>query len=102
MSEKFCNRTERKIAKLLGGRRVPVSGRQRGDVSDVEHDQLSMEVKSRKILPAWILEALDQAQAASENGRIPVALLHQPSRKYADSLCVLRLKDLSRLLRRNE
>jgi hypothetical protein len=36
---------ERKIAEILGGVRVPVTGRQRGATPDVEHPSLSIEVK---------------------------------------------------------
>lgn len=99
MSERSWKRAERKVAELLGGVRVPVSGRQRGHTPDVEHPSLSIEVKSRKSLPAWLLDALEQAQAASRNGRLPVAVLHQEHRLYADSLCVLRLEDLACLLK---
>jgi hypothetical protein len=48
-SWKVC---ERRIAVELGGCRVPVSGRARGDNPDIEHPTLSIEVKSRKRLPA--------------------------------------------------
>jgi len=82
---------ERRIAELLGGRRVPASGRTRGDCPDIEHPALSIEVKSRKALPAWLLDALEQAQAASEDGRLPVVVLHQDRAPYAESLVVLRL-----------
>ena len=51
---KDWKQAERRIAKLLGGRRIPITGRQRGDVPDIEHDALSIEVKSRKALPAWL------------------------------------------------
>jgi hypothetical protein len=41
-------------AGFLGGQRMPVTGRQRGDTLDsIEHEALSIEVKSRKALPAW-------------------------------------------------
>jgi hypothetical protein len=86
---------ERRVAELLGGRRVPVSGRGRGNAPDIAHDQLSIEVKSRKRLPAWIEDALRQAEASSKNGQLPVAILHQDGRRYIDSLVVLRLKDFS-------
>jgi hypothetical protein len=56
-------RTERKVAALLGGVRVPVSGRARGDAPDVAHARLSIEVKSRKELPAWLMDAMVQAEA---------------------------------------
>ncbi len=45
---------ERRVAELLGGRRVPVSGRQRGDAPDVMHEWHSIELKSRRRLPIWI------------------------------------------------
>jgi len=51
-------RTERNVAALLGGRRVPVTGRQRGDTPDVAHPLLSLEVKHRREVPAWLTGAL--------------------------------------------
>jgi hypothetical protein len=90
---------ERRIAKLLGGQRVPVTGRQRGDVPDIEHVALSIEVKSRKALPVWLLGALNQAQAASKNGKMPVVVLHQDRTPYAESLIVLRLDDFADYLK---
>ena len=86
---------ERKIAELLGGVRVPVSGRQRGAKPDGEHPVLSIEVKSRKTLPAWLLDALEQAQAATEDGRLPVAVLHQDRKPYRDALVVCRLGEFA-------
>jgi hypothetical protein len=96
MSEKRWKRTERRIAELLGGRRMPISGRQRGDTPDVLHDRLSIEVKSRRRLPGWLEEAMKQAEAAAKNGQLPVAVLHQDSRRYRDCLVVLRLKDFAK------
>lgn len=84
---------ERKIAEILGGVRVPVTGRQRGATPDVEHPSLSIEVKSRKTLPAWLLDALEQAQAATDDRRLPVAVLHQDRKPYRDALVVVRLED---------
>jgi hypothetical protein len=87
---------ERRIAKLLGGQRIPVTGRQRGDTPDIEHAALSIEVKSRKSLPGWLLKALSQAQAASKDGKkMPVVVLHQDHAPYAHSLVVLKLKDFA-------
>jgi len=37
MSRATWKRTERSIAGIIGGERVPVSGRQRGDQPDVRH-----------------------------------------------------------------
>ena len=90
---------ERRIAELLGGRRIPITGRQRGETPDIEHEALSIEVKSRKSLPAWLLDALNQAQAASKAGKVPVVVLHQDRAAYTESLVVLRLKDYAEHLR---
>ena len=84
---------ERKVATLLGGRRIPVSGRGRGDAPDVEHKCLSVEVKSRKTIPAWLEDARCQAQASAKDGQLPVVVLHQDGCRYVDSLVVLRLED---------
>ena len=89
---------EREVAARLGGRRVPVTGRGRGDAPDVAHPTLSIEDKHRQGVPAWLLEAMAQAEAASRDGRVPVAVLHEGGRPYDDALCVLRLADLARLL----
>ena len=92
---------ERRIAQLLGGQRVPVSGRARGDAPDVAHERFSIEVKSRKTLPAWLLGALAQARAATKDGRVPVAVLHRDRQQYRDALVVMRLADFVELLERS-
>lgn len=95
MSERAWKRSERRIAEVLGGRRVPVSGRGRGDAPDIEHPALSIEVKTRKSLPAWIKDALAQAEASSTAGRVPVVVLHERGKRYASSLAVMRLEDFA-------
>ena len=92
---------ERRIAQLLGGQRVPVSGRTRGDAPDVAHERLSIEIKGRKTLPAWLLDALAQARAATKDGRVPVAVLHQDGQQYRDAVVVMRLADFVELLERS-
>ena len=84
---------ERRIAELLAGQRVPISGRARGDCPDIAHEHLSIEVKSRKRLPGWLEEALQQAEASTRDGQVPLAIFHQDGRRYAECLVVLRLKD---------
>jgi hypothetical protein len=93
VSEKAWKRSERRIAELLGGRRVPVSGRQRGDAPDVEHQSLSVEVKCRKSLPRWLEDAMKQAEASARDGQLPVAVLHEHGQRYRDSLVLMRLGD---------
>jgi Holliday junction resolvase len=91
---------ERRVAELLGGKRVPVSGRTRGDCPDVEHPTLSIECKSRKKLPAWIEDAMKQAEASAKDGRLPVVVLHQDRTPYVKSLALLRLENFAYYLRR--
>ncbi len=86
---------ERRVAAILGGRRVPVSGRQRGDAPDILHPRLSVEVKSRSKLPAWIEEGMRQAEISSTNGRVPVCVLHQDRRPYEEAVVLVRLKDFA-------
>ena len=90
---------ERKIAALLGGERVPVSGRGRGYSPDIRHERLSIEVKSRKKLPAWVEDAMKQAEASAKDEQLPIVALHQDGRRYADSLVVLRFEDFSDYLK---
>jgi hypothetical protein len=71
---------ERRIAAILGGRRIPVSGRGRGDNPDIEHSSLSVEVKARASFPAWLEDALHQAECSARNGKPPVMMFHQDRR----------------------
>lgn len=92
------------MAAILEGERVLVTGRARGSAPDVVHDRISVEVKSRKILPGWISpgwirDALRQAGSAVGEGQIPLAVLHQDGGPYADALAVVRLEELAELLR---
>src|SRR5687768_7317958 len=98
MSGTAWKRTERAIAGRLGGQRVPVSGRARGDAPDIAHSRLSIECKHRKTVPAWLREAMAQAVAAARDDQIPVAILHEQGRRHDGDLCVLRLADLAALL----
>jgi hypothetical protein len=91
MSDKRWKATERKIATLLGGRRVPVSGRGRGDAPDIAHPWLSLEVKDRATLPAWLLDALAQAEASATAAQLPVAVVHRAGDRHDHALVVLRL-----------
>lgn len=98
MSDKTWKKAERKIAELLGGVRVPVTGRGRGDMPDVLHGILSIEVKHRDGLPEWILDAMRQAEASRRGDQIPVAILHQKGMAYEDSLTIIRLSSIIELL----
>src|SRR4051794_26094792 len=93
MSEAGWKRTERQIAGRLGGRRVPVTGRGRGDAPDVAHPALAVEVKHRRALPGWLRTALAQAAASARPGQVPIVVLHTAGVRHADDLVLLRLAD---------
>ena len=57
--------SERRIADILGGKRVPVSGRERGFAPDVEHDKFAIEHKYGKVLSTRFQTAIEQALAAA-------------------------------------
>lgn len=88
---------ERRVAGLVGGRRVPVTGRSRGDQPDVAHPTLAVEVKARKTLPSWLHDAMAQAIAAVRGDQTPIVILHQNGQRYDGAYCVVRLRDLQRL-----
>lgn len=85
--------TERKIAALLGGERVPITGRQRGSAPDIAHNWLALEVKHREYYPNWLHEAMDQAQQSKRGEQLPMVVLHQKGMPHLDNYCVLRLAD---------
>jgi hypothetical protein len=103
---KDWKQAERRIAAILGGERVPVSGRGRGCAPDIEHPALSVEVKTRAKLPAWIEDAMRQAEAASEVDarhfdlphRTPITVLHNDRKPYRDALVLIRLSEFSDLV----
>ena len=83
---------ERAVAARIGGERI--SNHALGlQTPDCESDWLSVEVKHRKALPGWLLDALDQAETNASAGTLAVAVLHQAGQRYDDALVVLRLSD---------
>jgi hypothetical protein len=93
-------RDESEIARLLGGERVPVTGRERGYRPDVDHPWLAIEVKSWASLPQRVAEAMDQAEKAAawakrreQRDKLPVAVIHGKSTRRGNSLVVIRLDD---------
>jgi hypothetical protein len=92
-------RTERAIARRLGGQRVPVAGRARGAVPDVTHPAFAVEVKHRRRLPQWLRTAMAQAEAAARGGQVPIVVLHEAGQRYGSALVVLALADVARAMR---
>ena len=58
---------------------------------DVETTAYSVEVKSRKRLPAWLEDAVCQAEAHATPGKLAIVVLHQTGRRHDNDLVVVRL-----------
>ena len=84
---------ERAIGRVVGGTRVPVSGRQRGATPDIACDRLAPEVKHRKSLPGWLHDAMDQAQKSKRGEQLPIVVLHGKNMPYTSSMVLIRLDD---------
>ncbi len=101
MADKTWKAVERKIANIFGGKRVPVSGRGRGNVPDIDHPVFAFEVKCRPNHPALLRVAMDQAEKSAENdesGKLPLVILHEWGQKHMDDLTVMRVKDFLKIL----
>lgn len=90
--------TERFVAEQLGGRRVPITGRQRGDAPDIDHPIYSIEVKRRSAplaFPRWLQTAFEQADAANPGHKKPLVVVeHAHGRgRLKDHYVLMRLPD---------
>ena len=73
MNRSTWKQIERDWAEWLGGKRVPVNGRQRGSAPDVEHPLYAIEVKAGKTMPTRLRDGMQQAVASSiGTGKIPL------------------------------
>jgi len=95
---------ERKWAEFLGGdavnaKRIPVTGRQSGDVPDVETIKFAAEVKAGKVVSARTLKAVDQAMKAGRaTNKIPIVCqTHKVNEKKAVHLVTLDLATFLKL-----
>ena len=99
MTNQAWKATERFVAGVLGGTRVPITGRQRGDVPDIAHPRYSIEVKRRSAayaFPKWLTTAIEQADAANKDGcKTPLVVIEHAhgSGRLKDHYVMLRLSD---------
>jgi hypothetical protein len=100
VSRKSWKHAELVLARVLGGERVPVSGRARGWAPDIAHDVLALEVKTRRNMPQLLRVGMDQAVKAAgwyerrgQGSRLPVLVIHQDGTLFDNALVVVRLKD---------
>lgn len=92
MPDTTWKKCERAVARRIGGERL--SNHALGlRTPDCESDWLSVEVKHRKTLPAWLVGALDQARRNAAPGKLAIAVLHQAGRRHDNDLVVMRLRD---------
>jgi len=79
---------EKGVARALHG--VRVSNQRLGMATcDVEAGMFAVEVKSRKELPAWLLDAVAQAKTNARDGRVPIVVLHKTGTRYDTSSLVI-------------
>lgn len=79
---------ERRVAKLLGGSRIPCNGSAAPDV--LVGDWLAVECKYRTKLPVWLSGALNQVEGCA-GGRLPIVVLFGRGKRTGDSLVLMRL-----------
>ena len=84
---------ERRIAKRVGGKRIPVTGER--DAADVIVDgAFSYQCKLRRGLPSYLRDWLRGIVSAGErSGATGVVIWKQPNARDDDAVVVLRLKD---------
>jgi hypothetical protein len=72
---------------------VPITGRQRGSAPDVLHEDLAIECKTRRILPGWLITAMDQAEASQQGDQLPLCVVHKDHQPYGEALAIVRLDE---------
>lgn len=87
---KTWKHAERHVAADFGTTRTGPLGT---NMPDAITGELSIEVKTRKTLPAWLHEAMRQSERNAITGTTPVVVLHQIGQRYDDDLVVLRMRD---------
>lgn len=103
MPDKSWKRAERDTARVLGGERIPVTGRHSGDIPDVAHDRFAIEVKRRKSFPKWLkdahLQAIAAASRAANNGtrKLPIVVVRPHRAQIEQSYVVMQVCDFVEL-----
>ena len=92
MADRAWKAFERRIAKRVGGRRIPVTGERDG--ADVTAGPFVYQCKLRRGLPSYLADWLRGIVTAGERvGSIGIVVWKPPRRKDDEALVVLRLKD---------
>ena len=92
MADKSWKAFERRVAKRMGGRRIPVTGERDG--VDVDAGPFVYQAKLRRGLPSYLREWLRGIVAAGERlNAVGVVVWKAPHARDDDAVVVLRLKD---------
>lgn len=83
-------RHEARVAAALGTSR---NGNTGAATADVMTNWLAVECKSWRTLPAKVLAAVVQAEAAADENQLPIAVLHQVGQRSDNDLVVMRWGD---------
>jgi len=98
MTDRNWKAVERKVAGILGGKRIALSGRNNmGRVGDVDLAGYTIEVKSGRYVPKRVSDWLD-ALLALAGTSVPVLVL-QPFGRH-ERVAILTLTDLARIMGR--
>ncbi len=92
MPDKTWKAAERRIAGRFGTKRTGPVGR---NAPDVITGDLSIEVKTRKSLPAWLHDALAQSEHNAQPGTLPIVVLHQIGDRYDDDIVMMSMKSFT-------
>lgn len=93
MADKLWKAAERRLAALLGGRRIPVTGVDRHG-ADVESAMFAVQVKRRRSFPAWLDVWLSGICAsAKQRKKIGLLVLMTPGKHDKNAMVVMRLSD---------
>lgn len=85
---------ERRVAKVIGGKRKSRGGNFGISDADIEHDWLSPEVKYRSKVPAYINAWLQQAKSYDAMKRkLPVAILMEKGKSWKNGVVMMKLVD---------
>ena len=93
MADKSWKAFERRLAKKVGGRRIPCTGEKAG--VDVIAGPFCYQAKLRRGLPSYLSEWLSGIVAAGERcgGATGVVVWKAPGARDDDAVVVLRLRD---------
>ncbi|MGQ9570181.1 MAG: hypothetical protein ACUVWN_04600 [bacterium] len=83
-------RTERALARRLGGRRVGVLGKS-DMILETSHTVFEFEIKERKrcVVQNW----LAQAERNCSQGKTPALIIHLHYQPHSEDMVVMRLRD---------